>query len=131
MAILVHWLNSYAEAKGLDLMCERLEGENVTLDEMKNCISKNGVAISRLFQECDHYALVTDIDDNFVYLFDPYYLDKTYYDEDEQVKIVFDKPFNFNRKVSIERFLSEGHKDFALGEIAHRECVLMKRTNGM
>ena len=41
--------------------------------------------------------------------------------------IVFNKPFTHNRKVSIKRLISETTKDFALGPINNRECVLIER----
>lgn len=59
--------------------------------------------------------------------FNPYYFDKTYYDKDKQVKIVFNKPFTHNRIVTTKRFFSESHKDFSLGPLEKRECVLIQK----
>lgn len=125
--LLTHWFNSYAIAKNLSLKCERLVGTQVNLDKMRSCVKNKGVVLVRLFQTSEHYVILTDIDDTYVYLFDPYYLDEKYYDVDKMVEIIFDKPFKYNRRVSIERFLSEGKKDFSLGRIGSRECVLMER----
>jgi hypothetical protein len=76
-----------------------------------------------------HYCLATSIDANYIYLFDPYYLDETYYDEDRMVELVYDEPFEYNRKVSLKRFNSMKLSDYALGPTEHRECLIIKQKN--
>ena len=77
----------------------------------------------------DHYIIVTKIDKKYVYIFDPYYLEKDYYKKDKSIKIILNKPFTHNRKVDINRFFSNDNKDFSLGETTKRECVLINKTN--
>ncbi len=74
-----------------------------------------------------HYCLTTGIDANYIYLFDPYYLDETYFDDYRMVELVYDSPFNFNRKVNIKRFNSMTLSDYSLGPIEHRECLIIKK----
>lgn len=124
---LTHWITNYANSNNFDVICKRLEGSSVSIDEMKNCLNNNGVVFIRCWQTNEHYVIITKIKNNKVYIFDPYYFDKTYYDKDRQVKIVLNKPFTHNRIVSIRRVFSETHKDFSLGEIDKRECVLINR----
>ena len=83
----------------------------------------------RCWQSTEHYVIKKKKKKNKLYIFDPYYLEKSYYDKDKQVKIVLNKPFTHNRIVSLKRFFSETHKDFSLGSIENRECVLIKRIN--
>ena len=75
----------------------------------------------------EHYVIITDIDDDFVYIRDPYYLDAWFYDNDKEVEIVLGHIFDYNRKVSVKRFSSVLKRDFALGPLKFRECTLMKR----
>jgi len=122
-----NWINNFSKAKDLSIKCKKHEGEEVTLDKIKKCIAKKGVVLVRLWQKSEHYVLVTDIDDELVYLFDPFYLEENHYDNEPEVRMVFDKPFSHNRTVSIKRFISEATKDFAMGKINKREIVLINR----
>ena len=60
-------------------------------------------------------------------MWDSYYLGETYYDREKRISIIFNKPFNYNRKVSMSRFLDEEEKDFALGPFEKRECLLFNK----
>ncbi len=111
---LTHWITNYANNNDFDVICERLVAENVTCEKMLECLNKNGVVFVRCWQTNEHYVIVTKIKNKRVYIFDPYYFDKSYYDKDRQVKIVLNKPFTHNRIVTLNRFLSETHKDFSL-----------------
>ena len=81
--------------------CKILYGENVTLEKMKNSLNDNGVIIARCWQDTEHYILITKIDENFAYLFDPYYLKEDYYVDDEDVAIVIHESLTNNRIVKI------------------------------
>ena len=125
---LTHWITRYANSHGFDVTCERLEKEQITEEKMKECIKQNGCVFLRCYQECEHYVTITNIIGNKVYIFDPYYLEKNYYDNDNNVKIIINKPFSHNRIVSLDRILSESKKDFAMGPKDGRECVLIHRS---
>lgn len=122
-----NWVLQYADNKNFKIKCERLERDKVTLDKIRNCLDKNGCVFIRCWQECEHYALLTKIDKKHVYIFDPYYLDKKEYNNDKDVQMIFNKPFSYNRKVSLKRLSSETSDDFSLGKISNRECVLFNR----
>jgi len=122
-----NWITNFSKTKDFKIICEYLEKEEVTLEKIKKCIDKNGVVLVRLWQTTEHYVILTNIDGEEVYLFDPYYFDEAYYDHDSAIKMIFDQPFSHNRIVNIERFLSETKKDFSLGKKAFRECVLINR----
>ena len=83
----------------------------------------------RTYLDGDHYVLITGIDDTYCYIWDPYYLDENYYDEDKCVILEFNEPFKYNRKVSINRVVSHMKKDFALGPLEKRECALFYRKD--
>ena len=91
----------------------------------RKTVPRQKQAIEQTFsiQSC---VIITKIKSNKVYIFDPYYLDKNKY-VDKGVKIVLNKPFEYNRVVSFDRVFSESDKDFSLGKMDKRECVLFKR----
>lgn len=127
VSLVSNWITNFSKSKDFKIECNRIERDEVTLDKMKTCIAKKGVILVRLWQTTEHYVILTDIDKDCVYLFDPYYFEEDYYDNDEEVEMIFDKPFSYNRIVTIKRFIEESEKDFALGKINRRECVLINR----
>ena len=126
--LLTKYFIEYAESNNFDIHCKVLYGDDVTLDIMKKTIENNGVIIARCYQESEHYVLITKIDDNFAYIFDPYYLNEDYYVNDEDVAIVLHKSFTHNRLVKIERLFDESHKDFSLLEKNKRSVILLNRS---
>lgn len=113
--------------KDFDIHCKILYGENVTLEKMKNTLDNNGVIVARCWQDTEHYVLITKIDDNFAYIFDPYYLEDNYYVDDEDVAIVEHESFTHNRIVKIGRLFDESLKDFSLLEKNRRSIILINR----
>lgn len=89
--------------KQFDIKCKVLYGKDVTLEKMENSLNDKGVIIARCWQDTEHYVLITKIDDNFAYLFDPYYLKEDYYVGDKDVAIVLHETFTHNRIVKIEK----------------------------
>ena len=115
--------------KKYNLDLKVLSREEVNLKVIKdNMKDKNTCIIMHLYlRGKSHYCLLTDIDNNYIYLFDPYYLDDIYFDEERMVEIIFDNPFEYNRRVNIKRFNNMTMADFALGPIEHRECLIVKK----
>ena len=123
--LLERFINDLADTNKLDIKCKVLEGKQVKLKEIKRVIRGKGCVIVKCWQGGLHYVLVTDIDNEYVYIFDSYYLDSNYIDKDGMMEIVSNRPFKYNRKVRIERFMSKGKKDFALGCIKDRLMLSM------
>ena len=98
---LCDWLNKNEKNKGMNLRCTSIQKEDISIYnlDLKNKVNNGAVAIVRLFQDCEHYCLLTRIDDEYAFLFDPYYLNINYYDNDDDIEIIKDRPFEFNRKV--------------------------------
>ena len=115
------------ENSKFDINCEILYGKDVNLENMKKCLDKNGVIIARCWQDEEHYVLITKIDSNFAYIFDPYYLEEDYYVDDEDVAIVLHETFTHNRLVKIERLFDSSHKDFSLLEEDKRSIILINK----
>lgn len=126
--LLSKYFTEYANKNDcFNIHCEILYGENVTLEKIKKALTKNGVIIARCYQEGEHYVLITKIDDNFAYIFDPYYLEDDYYINDDEVAIVSNETFTHNRIVKIERLFDETLKDFSLLEKNKRSIIILNR----
>lgn len=124
---LTHWITRYTNEHDFKVKCTHLQQEDITLEKMYECIKNNGCIFLRCWQTVEHYVIVTNMDKKYAYIFDPYYLDKKEYIRDKEVKIILNKPFTHNRKVSLKRLMSESKKDFSFGVVERRECVLINR----
>jgi len=128
ISLIVNWLNEISSSYNFKIKCHKLEASGVLFSKIKNALDKDGVALIRTWQgSLEHYVIITKIDENDVYLFDPFFLPKDYYDKDEEVKMIFNQPFNYNRIITKKRFLTRKASDFALGQIKTRECVLIMK----
>lgn len=126
---LCSWITTFSNKnKKFNLECEFITDEDVTYEAILECTLKGGVAFVRCYQTEPHYIIITNINELNTYIFDPYYLDLDYYDGDGDVRIIQSKPFEYNRIVRTSRVFSENKKDFAMGKINNRECVLMNRV---
>lgn len=126
---LSHWIKRYTTNNDFNLSCIVLEKEEVTEEKIRECLNDGGCILARCYQEGQHYVLITDMDDNFAYIFDPYYLEEDYYTDDSQVAIVLNQSFTHNRVVKIGRLFNESKRDFSLMEVENREVVLLNRKN--
>ena len=111
-------------------VCCVLSRENVGIDieEIKRCVDDRGCVLFKTYRNGEeHFVIITMMDSDFLYIWDSYYLGETYYDTERKISIIFNKPFHYNRKVSIDRFLDERIKDFALGPVNEREVLLFKK----
>lgn len=128
MKFLSDWLNENAFKKGMNIKCTYINKEDISIysKELEK-IDSGAVAILRVYQEVEHYCLLTKMDSEFAYLFDPYYLNINYYDKDDGVEIIKDRPFEFNRKVKKERIENNGIKDFSLVKGENSEIIVIER----
>ena len=125
--LLIRYFVKYAnENKKFNISCRVLSKDKVNLFDMKKTVDNNGVIIARCWQSVEHYVLMTKIDDNFAYIFDPYYLNEDYYYDDD-VAIALHETFTHNRVVKIERLFTEENKDFSLLKESDREVILINR----
>ena len=113
----------------MNLRCTSIQREDISIYnlDLKNKVNNGAVAIVRLFQDCEHYCLLTRIDDEYAFLFDPYYLNINYYDNDDDIEIIKDRPFEFNRKVKKERMEEKSTKDFALVKDENSEIIIIEK----
>lgn len=124
---LTQWITDYTDDNNFKVKCDRFEGKKINLNMFKTCLINNGCILVRCWLKKEHYVTITKIQDNKAYVFDPYYEDETKYDNDPDIEMIFDKPFEYNRIVSLERLFSETKDDLAMGPIDDRECLIINR----
>ena len=129
LEFLCNWLNENSKSKGMNIHCTILPQSDCSIynKDLENTIKNHGVAILQVYQECEHYCLLTALDEEYAYIFDPYYLNINYYDNDECCEIIKDRHFEFNRKVLKTRLDEKSRRDFALVDGEKREIILIER----
>ena len=123
-------LNKIGAENGMQITCKDVTSSLSINDSFfKSEIQNGSVAIIRVNQTVEHYVLLTGIDENYAYLFDPYYLPINYYNKDDECEIIKDKPFEYNRKVLISRLLSSKKNDFSLVQNENKQITIIKRKD--
>lgn len=119
------------DKKKYNLELNKLSKEEVNMKTIKDFMKNdNTIMIVHVYLfGKSHYCLATNIDNNYIYFFDPYYLDETYFDKERMVELSYDNLFEFNRKVSIKRFNTMTLSDYSLGPIEHRECLIIRKLD--
>lgn len=129
MMFLSNWLNQFGKVKKWPIEAEVLQGEEIQISQNSKiavCLGQGGVVVARVMLGCWHYVLLTGIDKEYVYLFDPYYRIKPF--TDEGIIMVKDQPTRMNRKVKHHILNGEGSGHYELGKKEGRECVLLYNT---
>lgn len=130
MMFLSSWLNSFGELGLLPVSSMHITGKKVCIggDSLINdTLVRGGAVVARLFYDEWHYVLITGVRGDDVLIFDPYYREEPF--ENSSIKIVNDKPFEYNRTVPASCFNNEEEALYAFGEFASREAVLLFNKN--
>lgn len=123
------WMTDYSNRKNIGISCIHLLKDSVTIEEIYYNMKGSSVILLRTYLSDEHYVLITRIENDFVYMFDPYYVNSNYFENDEDIEIILDKPFSYNRKICIRRFNETLPLDFSLGPVDKRECLIISRNN--
>lgn len=126
MMFLSNWLNGFGEIRGLPVSSRYLAGKSVWLGQesyINDALHRGGAVVVRLFYDEPHYVLLTGERDGQIYMFDPYYRDIPF--EQEDIRIVLDHPAQYNRIVPEHYFNGEDLTIYALGPAEGREAVLL------
>jgi len=130
MGQLAHFINKYAIDNKFPIYAEHVRGEAVTEELLRKSMSENSVIVASVWLTMrgsyEHYVLITKIEDDNVYIFDPYYMNKDRYDEDDMVEMVFDAPKSHNRIVKIARVMSE-EEELNMGKAHKREVLIISK----
>lgn len=124
------WLFDYAKEKHIPLVAKFVSRDDVNLLEIRKCLNSGGcIVLKTSYKGIKRYVTITKMDDVFMYMFDPYYINQSFVKSASGVEIVNNEPFAYNRKILIERFVSEKSLDYALGSEKNREAILFYRID--
>lgn len=126
MLFLSNWLNQFGKVKRWPIHCQVVSKEEARISQnskITECLQLGGVAVAKVMLGCWHYVLLTGIDNEYVYLFDPYYRKNPF--KEAGVFMIHDKPTKMNRKVLRSILNSESKANYSMGLIEDRECVLL------
>ena len=129
MEYLSKWFNEISNISNMKLETKIIKGKKVNTnnEELIECLNNGGVAILSVWLSEEHYVLCTKIDEKYAYLFDPYYLNINYCDNDDACEIIKDRPFEFNRKVDRTRLDEMSRKDFSFVDGKKREMLVINK----
>ena len=116
----------------LPLSTRYLAGDEVHLGPtgfLRDGLRRGGAAVVRLEMEGEHYVLLTGLEGDTVYLFDPYYRTEPFGEPD--IRLITDRPFACNRAVAASRFEAPKGGPYTLGDFERREAVLLFNNDTM
>ena len=125
MLFLSHWLDGFGRAGRLPIRSEYLTGRDVNLGDSSRIVSalrRGGAAVVRLDLDGWHYVLLTGMEGDSVYVFDPYDLSEPTM---EDVTVVTGQDERCNRIVPRARFETQERCPYGFGPYAQREAVLL------
>lgn len=126
---LCNWLNSYNKVKGFKVECERLDEKSVDFEknnELINCLNNGGVILARVYlSNTYHYVLMTHMDKDSVYLFDPYFRKRGF--QNKEI-IIIDNDYFLNRKITRKWFNAYRKQEYSLSVKEDRVCILIRRV---
>lgn len=126
MMFLSNWLNEYGSLGMMTVSSEYLSGDQVYIgpgSRINQALSHGGATVVRLFLDEPHYVLLTGVKGGSILLFDPYYWDEPY--EENDILIDLEHPREYNREVPFQYFNREEDALYALGKVDAREAVLV------
>lgn len=126
MMFLANWLSGVGQAGLLPVSARHLTGGEVHLGAsglLRDALRRGGAAVVRLEMEGEHYVLLTGIEDDGVFLFDPYYRTEVF--PERSIRLVRDRPFTYNRIVPAACFEGPAGSLYSLGAREGREAVIL------
>lgn len=126
MMFLSNWINGYGQTGHLPISGKYLSGESVNFSQnslLRDALGRGGTAVVRVDLEGWHYVLLTRIQKEQVFLFDPYYLAQPF--DDPVLQMVEDHPCEYNRIIPVRRMERLERELYAFGPAKSREAILL------
>ena len=126
MMFLSHWLDGFGKTGRLSIRSVYLTGLDVNLKPESRIVSAlrcGGAAVVRLDLDGWHYVLLTGIEGDDVFVFDPYEPSEPFPDDD--VRIAQGQEGTYNRIVPRTRFETKEISPYGFGPYETREAVLL------
>ena len=131
MMFLSNFLGSFGRTGQLDLSARYLSGSCVRVSQnsaITDCLRRGGAVVVRLYLLDDpHYILLTGVQGEKLCAFDPYLPEEPLPEKD--IVMTDDHPYAYNRVIPFSYFNHTGRTQYALGETARREAVLLFNTH--
>ncbi|WFR58296.1 peptidase C39 [Anaerocolumna sp. AGMB13025] len=131
MQFLSNWFNHFRQTKNFPVYTEILMGDSVRINKnskIAECLLQGGAAVARVWLDtCEHYILLTDVERDYMCLFDPYEWEKPI--DGTEVQRVEGCPCKMNRKVKMELMNKDGKGYYTLGAMEKREIMLLYNVN--
>ena len=124
-----HWLQGYGEAGALNVTSHYIRGSAVKIGQdsrINDALIRKGAVVIRLHYDGEHYVLLTGVQDDKIFMFDPYYKEDDFVEND--IVITLNEPKKYNRIVPFKYFNRENEQTYSLGKIEAREAVLIFNT---
>ena len=115
MMFLSNWLNGFGPAGHFPISSRYLSGEAVNFhpdSSLRDALRRGGAAVVRVDLEGWHYVLLTDIQGDEVFLFDPYYQNQPF--AGEEIQMIADHPASYNRIVPTRYFDRETQEVYSV-----------------
>ena len=130
MQFLSHWLDGFGQTGRLALSSAYLSGREVDLGQnsrLRDALLRGGAAVVRVDLDGWHYILLTGIQGEDVYAFDPYRIEGGA--PVEGVRTTEEHPGAYNRVIPVRLLARESVAPYAFGPIETREAVLLFNGN--
>lgn len=132
LGFIQHWINQYVTFKKMPLKVRLLEKDDAILavDKAAKLFANKGCILASVWlMDVAHYVIITNIDDNFAYIFDPYYVEKDYFSNNDNIEIIKDMPFSCNRKIKLSQLYLENKEDYSLiKNDQYQELMIIERS---
>lgn len=130
MQFLSNWFNQFGKTKNFPIYTEMLRDENVRIyqnSKIIECLQQQGTVIARVWLGgSEHYILITDIEGEYLCVFDPYDWEKPI--KEKEVLKVEGYPKKMNRKIRMDVFNEENESNYSFGKMNGREVMLLYNT---
>lgn len=128
MRYLATWLNGYASSTNYPINTQCIYDKKINTAPnslLYKWINDGGVAVARMhFGLYGHYVTITKIDNEYIYLFDPYSQEDKK-DWEDGISVIKDEPYHFNRKVKIEN--QDKRTYYSFGDADFSNVILLKK----
>ena len=125
---ITNWIDRLGKTGRIGIAARYISEREVSLDpdgSIAETLRNGGTAIARIDLDGSHFILLTGLDDEWVYLFDPYILDEPF--PVPGVKVVHDHMYEYNRIVPRASFATEDVHPYSFGPYGTREAMLLMK----
>lgn len=124
------WIRDFAKERHIPLVANYLTKADVNLLVIRNCLLDGGCVCLKTQRQGEHFVTITNMDNEYMYIFDPYYK-KSDSASGLKYEIINGVNLPYNRKVKIEYFITAKPLELCLGNENNREAVLFNKNNAI